>query len=267
MDTRDEGRRVERKTDRVLTLDQLRWAGLGQGSSVLDLGCAAGTTCRIMAAMVGNAGRVVGVDNSECRLAEGRKHADHRSEIEYRHGDAAQIPAADNEFDLTWSRFLFEYLPSPETALAEMIRVTKPTGTVCVSDIDGNCIWHHPCDPGLRTEIDAALRVIAGGFSPRIGLSLFAMLVDGGLRDVAVDIRPYHVIAGSIDSERAEQWQMKLDGVAATLRARGWLPSRAAALSEAFMAHLHDPRTLTYSVLISVRGTVPIPCSAGTNGQ
>ena len=254
MDTSEEGRRVERKTDRALTLEQLRWAGIREGSRVLDLGCAAGTTCRMMAGLVGDTGRVVGVDASAGRVAEGQAHADHRSTTEYRQGDAARIPAADGEFDVSWSRFLFEYLPRPEAALAEMIRVTKPGGTVCVSDLDGNCIWHHPCDPHLRAEIDDALRTLGDGFNPRIGLSLYTMFIDAGLHDVAVDIRPYHVVAGEIDVKHAENWRMKFEGVSAALRARGWAAARTHALQSTLMSHLLSHRTLTYSILFSVRG-------------
>lgn len=253
MDTSEEGRRVERKTDRALTLNQLRWAGVREGMHVLDLGCAAGTTCRMMAGLVGDTGLIVGIDSSADRLTEGRLHADHCPRIEYRQGDAARIPAADGEFGVSWSRFLFEYVPRPETALAEMIRVTKPGGTVAVSDIDGNCIWHHPCEPSLRAEIDDALRSLGDSFNPRAGLSLYTMFVDAGLRDIEVDVRPYHVIAGQIDAERAEHWRMKLEGVAKGLVVRGWSVQRSEVLARRFFAHLQDPRTLTYSVLISVR--------------
>lgn len=256
MDTAAEGRRIERKTDRSLTLDQLRWAGVREGLSVLDVGCAAGTTCRLMAGVVGDGGRVVGIDSSEARLAEGQSHADKLRNIEYRRGDAARLPASDGEFDVSWSRFLFEYLPRPEAALAEMIRVTKPGGTVCVSDLDGNCIWHHPFDPGLRLEIDGAIRTLGDGFDPRVGLSLYTMFVDAGLRDIAVDVRAYHVIAGRIDPEREEHWRMKLAGVSEALRARGWSAARADALAAVFIEHLRNPRSLTYSILLTVRGRV-----------
>lgn len=255
MDSSEEGRRIERKTDRALTLDQLRWAGVGDGMRVLDLGCASGTTCRMMAELVGSTGRIIGVDASKERLAEGQGHAGHRSTIEYRQGDAAAIPAERGEFDIAWSRFLFEYLPRPEAALAQMIRVVKPRGTVVVSDIDGNCIWHYPYEPTLRAEIEDALCTLGHGFNPRAGLRLYTLFAEAGLREIAVDVRPYHVIAGTIDAEREVHWQMKLDGVARALRARGWDEERAAALVRAFMNHLRDPRTFTYSVILSVRGT------------
>lgn len=256
MESDDEGRRIEAKTDRTLTLDQLRWAGVREGLRVLDLGCAAGTTCRMMADLVGPGGRVVGIDASAKRVAEARSHVEHRSTIEYRLGDAARLTASEGEFDVSWSRFLFEYLPQPAAALTEMIRVTKLGGTICVSDLDGNCVWHHPMEPGVRAEIDDALRTLGEGFNPRVGLELYTMFVDAGLREVEVDIRPYHLIAGTIDREKREHWLMKLEGVANALRARGWSRLRSRDLVKAFLAHLDDPRTFTYSSLFTVRGVV-----------
>jgi ubiquinone/menaquinone biosynthesis C-methylase UbiE len=256
MDTAREGERIERKTDRALTIEQLEWVGIRPGSSVLDLGCAAGTTCRILAALVGAQGRVVGVDLSAERLREAAMHVDHRPNIEYLVGNAHALPCADGGIDFAWSRFLFEYLQHQRAALMEMRRVTRRGGTVCVSDLDGNCIWNHPCCPRLRREIDKALRTLGAGFDPHAGARLFSMFVDAGFRDIAVDVRAYHLIAGAIDSEREAHWQMKLDGVVRALIARGWSAHRAAALQDGFLEHLRDPRTLTYSVLVTVRGRV-----------
>ncbi|MBL8887614.1 MAG: methyltransferase domain-containing protein [Phycisphaerales bacterium] len=256
MHTPEEGLRVERKTDRGLTIEQLEWAGIQQGMRVLDLGCAAGTTCRIMADLVGESGRIIGVDVSARRLSEAKAHVSHRPWIEYRQGAAEKLPAANAEFDLCWSRFLFEYLEEPAIALAEMIRVTKPGATVCVSDIDGNCIWHYPRENELDEEIQEALHTFGRSFNPRAGLSLYTLFVDAGMRGVVADLRPYHLIAGKIDPDRAAEWKMKLDGVVIALQARGWSESRASRLSAALMSHLHNPRTLTYSALFTVRGRV-----------
>lgn len=260
MDTPGEGRRVDLKTDRTLTAEQLRWAGIRAGHRVLDLGCAGGTTCRLMADVVGQSGRVVGVDISASRLTEGTRHPQHRATIEYRLGRAEAIPALNGEFDVSWSRFLFEYLPDPAAAIAEMVRVTVPGGRVCVSDIDGNCIWHHPRDSYLLNEIDEALSTLGDRFNPRIGMSLYTMCVDAGLQDMTVDIRPYHIIAGRIDENSEKLWKMKLDGVATSLRELGWSAERTRHLVHAFLQHLSDPRSLTYSVIITVRGRVPKIC-------
>lgn len=255
MDNPCEGDRVELKTDRRLTLEQLCWARINPGDRVLDLGCAAGTTSRIMADLVGPVGRVVGIDSSQSRLDQGREHPEHQHSIEYRRGDAGAIPADDGEFDVTWARFLFEYLDQPAPALAEMVRATRPGGTVCVSDLDGNCIWHHPCSGALRRGLIDAMRTLGDSFNPHAGKQLYPLMKGAGLKDIEVDIRPYHSIVGTISQREETHWRMKLQGVAAGLRQRGWSDAKVLALVYAFLEHLRDPQTMTYSVLFTVRGT------------
>lgn len=44
------------------------------GLSVLDLGCGAGRDCYLLSQLVGESGRVVGVDMTEAQLAVAREH-------------------------------------------------------------------------------------------------------------------------------------------------------------------------------------------------
>lgn len=259
MDTPAEGRRIERKTSRDATLADLRSAGIAAGMAVADIGCAAGTTCRLMAPLVGPAGMVIGVDGSADRIEQAQSFAGSGDgpAIDYRVGEATALPIDDSTVDLCWSRFLFEYLPDPQRALAEMVRITRPGGTVAVIDLDGNCAWHDPIEGELRDGIDRALATLRGGFDPHVGRKLYGWFACSGLVDIAVDVRPYHVIAGSIDDERAEHWRMKLDGVANALIARGWTRDEANDLTARYMDHLLDPATFTYSVRIMVSGRRP----------
>lgn len=252
-----EGERIERKTDADLTREQLRWAGVCQGRRVLDLGCAAGTTCRIMAPMVGVGGSVVGVDASSLRIGAARARQGRSRAVTYRVGTADAIPAHDGEFDVAWSRFLFEYLRDPMRTVREMKRVTRAGGTVAVSDLDGNCIWHDPVDDALRSELSAARILLGPGFDPRAGLRLHGLMHRAGMLRLRVDVRPYHVLAGRLSTEQEDLWKLKLDGVAAALVRKGWSTERAKLLCGRFMDHLRDERTFTYSVLITVAGVVP----------
>jgi len=256
MDNPAEGERVEQKTDGTLTVEQLRWSGLAEGMRVLDLGCAAGTTARIMAELVGPTGEVIGVDASDARIWDARSRTDAKQVI-YRVGLADNVPIVDDEVDLAWSRFLFEYLADSRPALREMIRVTKPGGTVAVSDLDGNCIWHAGMKPELEAEIQAALDTFGSGFHPNVGRELPGLFLDSGLVGVTVDIRPYHAIVGSIVEPALSHWRMKLAGVRDALIGLGWDAQRANGLVDSFESHLHDPTTFTYSVLVTVKGVKP----------
>ncbi len=257
MDGPTEGGRIELKTDKVLAAEQLAWAGLQPGWSVLDLGCASGTVSRIIAAICGPSGRVVGVDTSDDRVAQARAMSQGLENTEYITGDASLLPLTDGSFDLAWSRFLFEYLPNPEEALSEMVRVTKPGGLICVADLDGNCISHAPYPPALESQVCSALSTFGSDFDPNVGRKLYKLFRDSGLKEIVVDVRPYHVIFGRIPDHQLNLWRLKLDGVRTGLMARGWDAERAMALVNAFEEHLLDPDSITYSVMITVCGRKP----------
>lgn len=139
-----------------------------------------------------------------------------------------------------------------------MIRVTRPGGTVAVSDLDGNCTWHAGMATDLAEDIDAAIRAFGPRFNARVGLNLPRLFLKAGLADIAVDIRPYHVILGPIVEQALSHWQMKLSGIREALERLGWTASRAARLVSGFEAHLLNPTIFTYSVLTTVNGCRPI---------
>jgi len=254
MDSPLEGQRIELKTDRGLTIEQLRWLGVGDSARLLDVGCAGGTTCRIASALVGPRGIVTGVDISEARVAEARGHSTDSPNACYCIGDACRLPFGSGSFDFTWSRFLMEYLSDPLSAIREMARVTRDDGWVGVSDLDGNCVWHSPISGELADEIEAAVQTLGRSFDPYIGRRLYGICCEAGLADVSVDVRPYHIIAGRVNERQEQAWRLKLEGVYAALVNRGWQSDRSRRLVDLMLAHLLDPTTFTYSVLISVKG-------------
>jgi SAM-dependent methyltransferase len=71
------------------------------------------------------------------------RHEDHPYEPDYRsiplafqHGDAQNVPFADQSFDLVYARYLLLHLPDPTQVLKEMIRVCKSGGIVAVQEPD-----------------------------------------------------------------------------------------------------------------------------------
>ncbi len=178
--------------------------------------------------------------------------------VEYRIGASAAIPAGDGEFDGASCHLLFGYLSRPERALAEMIRVTSRGGTVAISGVDGNCVWHEPCSPELNRELGAAMSELRGnGFDPMMGRRLFRLACEAGLGGIDVRVRPYDVVAGGIDEAGALVWGKRLEVLAGSLRRHGWSPARAGCLCSLLLEHLRDAQTFTYSVLVMVTGRKP----------
>ena len=56
-------------------------------------------------------------------------------EIEWHQGDAEALPFGDGSFDVVVSQFGHIFAPRPEVAIAEMLRVLKPGGTVAFTVI------------------------------------------------------------------------------------------------------------------------------------
>jgi len=120
--------------------------GVARGMKVLDLGCGDGTTA-VPAARRG--ADVLGVDIARTLVAAGNKRAQDEglANLSFQQGDASNLEGLkDHSFDLTMSIFGAMFAPKPFDVAKEMVRVTKPGGTIVM----GNWI---PGDPTLVAQI------------------------------------------------------------------------------------------------------------------
>jgi SAM-dependent methyltransferase len=165
--------------------DLLDAAGVGPGVRVLDVGCGPGDLC---AAAAARGARPVGVD-----LAGGMVRAAERAhpELEFRYGDAEDLPFGDASFDAALAAFVVNHLPHPERAARELRRVLRPGGRVAVA------MWDQPERVAFLGLLDAAmdaahvqreLAVPPGPPAYRFAddAELDALLRGAGLADVAV---------------------------------------------------------------------------------
>ena len=102
------------------TLDEL--FGQAAPTSILDIGCGEGVLTEQWAARIG-AGRVVGVDLEDGKLAAEWRTRE-RPNLEFRALDVTGgLPYAEDEFDLVCATEVLEHVPGPEAVVAEMARV------------------------------------------------------------------------------------------------------------------------------------------------
>ena len=102
-------------------------AGLRAGDLALDVGCGTGRALPALAAAVGPAGRVIGLDLTPDMLTAARAAG--------RGGcgplilaDARRLPIAEAAVDLVFAAGLVQHLPDPGAGLSELARVTRPGG-------------------------------------------------------------------------------------------------------------------------------------------
>ena len=106
-------------------------ADLRAGSTVLDVATGSGNAA-LAAARLGCV--VTGIDYVPALLERGRQRAAaERLSVDLRHGDAEEIPFPDESFDAALSVFGSMFAPDQRRAAAELIRVTKPGGTIALA--------------------------------------------------------------------------------------------------------------------------------------
>ena len=126
---------------------------LPPASRVLDVGCGPGQLTAVLAEAVGEA-NVSAVDPSESFAAACRARI---PGSDVRVASAEELPFGENSFDATLSQLVLNFIPDPAAGLREMMRVTRPGGTVAA------CVWDYAGEMTmLRAFWDAAIEVDAG---------------------------------------------------------------------------------------------------------
>lgn len=107
----------------------LQAAEPGPGDRLLDVACGTGVVARAAAARVIPDGSVTGLDLNPAMLAVARRVS---PQIDWRQGDVAALPFADDAFDVVTCQAAVFFFPDPTAALGEMARVTRRGGRVVV---------------------------------------------------------------------------------------------------------------------------------------
>jgi len=171
-------------------------AGIKEGERVVDLGSGSGVECFIAAKMVGQTGRVTGVDMLDPMLELARRGAEGVGQnlgydnLEFRKGFLEDLPLDDRSVDVILSNCVMNLSTHKRRTFREILRVLAPGGRLVISDV--------VCD----TEPDAAIRndevlrgeCIAGALTQR---DLIGLLEETGFTGIRLLKRfPYRVVQG-----------------------------------------------------------------------
>ena len=110
---------------------------LAPGERVLDLGSGAGTDSLIAAQMVGEAGRVTGIDMTPAMLSKARLAAAAMgaANVEFLEAEAERLPFPDSSFDVMISNGVIDLIPDKDAVFSEVHRVLAPGGRIQIADV------------------------------------------------------------------------------------------------------------------------------------
>ncbi len=113
------------------------YAGIKEGDTVLDLGSGAGNDVFVARAIVGEKGKVIGLDFTEEMIEKANRNTQKigYKNVEFRLGEIEEMPVESSTVDVVVSNCVLNLVPDKQKAFTEIFRILKPGGHFCVSDI------------------------------------------------------------------------------------------------------------------------------------
>lgn len=110
----------------------IAFAALREAASLLDAGSGTGVLSFALAADNPRC-QVTGIDPSSAFVRFAAAHNPYPQRVRFLTGDAQSLAFAPASFDASLSLLVFNFIPNPEKALRELMRVTRPAGPVAAA--------------------------------------------------------------------------------------------------------------------------------------
>ncbi|HMX80859.1 MAG TPA: arsenite methyltransferase [Ferruginibacter sp.] len=113
------------------------FAKMKEGDTVIDLGSGAGNDAFVARKVVGEKGKVLGIDFTEAMILKARANAEklNYNNVEFRQGDIEDMPVTSNYANVIVSNCVLNLVPNKYKVISEIFRVLKPGGHFSISDI------------------------------------------------------------------------------------------------------------------------------------
>lgn len=157
------------------------FAEIYEGDTVIDLGSGAGNDVFIVRALVGETGKVIGLDFTEEMLlrANSNKEKHGYTNVEFMHGEIESMPFEENFADVIVSNCVLNLVPDKQKAFSEIYRVLKPGAHFCISDI----VIKGELHPELKKSAELYAGCISGALQQK---DYIATIKSIGFKDIEI---------------------------------------------------------------------------------
>lgn len=190
-----------------------KFAKIGKGDTVVDLGSGAGNDCFIARHEAGETGRVIGVDFTPAMVEKAQANAAKMGfgNVEFRLGDIENMPIEDNTADVVVSNCVLNLVPNKEKAISEIYRVLKHGGHFSISDV--------VLIGDLPKKIQDAAEMYAGCVSGAIQKDEYLGIIGNvGFRNITLQkqkpiIVPDDILAGYLTADEISDFKQSGTGI------------------------------------------------------
>lgn len=189
------------------------FARIEEGDTVIDLGSGAGNDVFIARSIVGESGKVIGLDFTEEMLEKANLNNSKLGykNVEFKLGEIEQMPFQNDFADVVVSNCVLNLVPDKKKAFSEIYRILKPGAHFCVSDIV------------IKGELNSELRNSAAMYAGCISGALqqedyLSVIKDAGFIDVEIkktkriDL-PDELLKQYLDDEGIKSYKENVTGI------------------------------------------------------
>jgi SAM-dependent methyltransferase len=172
--------------------------GVRPSWSCLDVGCGSGDVTMHLATLVGEDGRVIGIDSdpSVVSIAQHEARAQGLTNVSFL-CCPAEMYIPGQQFDLIYIRFLLAHHPNPGKLLQRLMRMLNPGGFLVTEDMDLSGHYCYPESAAFRSYAALYSQIVRNrGGDPNIGPRLPALLLDAGCGEVQIRVEQPAALRG-----------------------------------------------------------------------
>lgn len=189
------------------------FAAIKKGDVVVDLGSGAGNDVFVARALVGDEGKVVGIDFTDEMIIKANFNNDKLGfkNVEFKLGEIEDLPLTNNFADVVVSNCVLNLVPNKDKAFLEIFRILKPGAHFCVSDI----VIKGELNPELKKSAEMYAGCVAGALQQDeyLGIIKQTGFVNVDIKKSKIIELPDEILRKYLDDKGIELYKEKVKGI------------------------------------------------------